>query len=235
MAWSLTPPWKMFLNTTTGFAGSRERQTQAAAFAGAFLHELRFGVGGAAIPRGRDVQAGAVVFFPARGCGNATALVQPRREYGTVRIQCEGFKALALVVCRNRPQVGEIPAAVGRPRVQDLTVEGLVPEDRERHGDLAVLADDNLGTGIRPPIEVEVLPGQLNRRCNRVAAVGRTGDGYLASRHPGQPQCSVRSEGRRHLRCAAQGGLVARSVGSVLMGHLTECRRLPKRKGQRPQ
>ena len=56
-------------------------------------------------------------------------------------------------------------------RGEHLTVERLVPEQRKRQCDAAIFLDDDLGTRIRAPIEVELLLRHLNRRRKAAAGV----------------------------------------------------------------
>src|SRR5215212_10733001 len=103
--------------------------------------------------------------------GSAVALVEPCRKHGPVRIEGERLEALALAASGDRAQLGKCLSAVGGSCVEHLAVEGLVPEDRERQGDAAIARDDDLGTRIGAPIEIEPLFGDHDRLRKAMAAI----------------------------------------------------------------
>ena len=154
----------MFRNTTTGRPGPANAQTEPAAFAGVVARQPRLGINSAAVLRRREEQPCPFVFLALLLRGHPVALVDPGREHRTIRIEAERRKTLALVTRRDRLQLGKALAAIARPGGKHLAVERLVPEDRKRQRDAAVFLDDDLGTRIRAPIELELFLGHLNRR-----------------------------------------------------------------------
>src|SRR5258708_24230073 len=68
-------------------AWARERQPEAATFAGIILCQPGFGIARAAIVRRRKEQTGAVVFLTRLLRRNPVALVQPSCDHRSVRIQ----------------------------------------------------------------------------------------------------------------------------------------------------
>src|SRR5205085_1107047 len=107
-----------------------ERKPEPAAFAGVVDRHPRFRIGRAAVLRGSKEQPCSVVLLAGLLGGNAVTLVEPCGEDFATIVEPDRLKALAFIARRDRPRSGKAFAAIVRARVQNLPVEGLVPEDR---------------------------------------------------------------------------------------------------------
>src|SRR6185369_6350735 len=143
----------------------------ATAFAGIVLDHPRVAVSYAAVLRCREKQPRAHIFLIALLHLHAIALVEPGCEHRAIRIEGERLEALAFGVRRDRRGLGETLAAVAGMRDQHLSVEGLVPEDREGERNTPIPIEHHRGPRIGPPIEIELLLRDLNGGGETLAAI----------------------------------------------------------------
>lgn len=207
-------------------AGTGQGYCKAATFAGVIQGDARLRKSRAVIPRPGEGEPGANVFVAARCGRHPIALVEPGRKQRAVRVEGERLEALALGVGGDRSGCGKTAPAVGRARIEDLSVEFLILETSEGDKQAAVVVDDDIRSRIGSPIDVERLRVDRNGCRERMAEIRRVGHRNRPVRSPGNPERSVCCEGRGDLRRAGETrvGAFRIAFGVVVMRHFRQRR-----------
>jgi hypothetical protein len=93
---------------------------------------------------GADIERSAGIGLAPRPGWGAIALVEPSREQRAIGIERDSLKTLTLGIGSDRTRLGEGQAAIIGARIEDLSIEGAVLEDRIGDGHTAILVDSDL-------------------------------------------------------------------------------------------